>query len=77
MEEIKRTVIIMTLPEKYIVNETGAKVAVILPIEEYDAIVEQLEELEDLRAFDAAKASNEEAIPFDQAVQEIERSRRQ
>ncbi len=36
---------------------------------------EALEELESIRAFDAAKASNDEAIPFEQAVAEIERDR--
>lgn len=34
---------------------------------------EKLEELEDIRAYDEAKASNEEAIPPRQAIEEIER----
>jgi hypothetical protein len=34
-----------------------------------------LEELESIRAYDAAKASGDEAIPFEQALQEIETSR--
>jgi hypothetical protein len=33
------------------------------------------EELAALRAFDEAKAADDEAIPFDQAVAEIERRR--
>ena len=38
---------------------------------------EVLEELDSIRAFDEAKAEIEdEAIPFEQAVEEIERSRR-
>ena len=35
-----------------------------------------MEELESIRAYDAAKSSGDEAIPFDQAVREIERDRR-
>jgi hypothetical protein len=35
----------------------------------------QVEELEAIRAFDAAKASGDEAIPFEQAIEEIEKSR--
>jgi hypothetical protein len=35
-----------------------------------------LEELESIRAYDAAKASGDEVIPFEQAVTEIERERR-
>lgn len=30
-----------------------------------------LEELESIRAYDAAKASGDEAVPFEQALQEI------
>jgi len=66
----------MGLPAKtYIVDEKGERVGVLLDIEEYEAILEQLEDLESIRAFDAAKASNEDAIPFEQAIGEIERER--
>ena len=36
----------------------------------------QTEELESIGAYDLAKVSGEKAIPFEQAVQEIERGRR-
>jgi hypothetical protein len=38
--------------------------------------LEELEELELIRAYDAAMASGEEAIPFQEAIQEIEQSRK-
>ena len=38
--------------------------------------LEELEELESIRAYDAAKASGDGAIPFQQAMEEIERSRK-
>lgn len=38
-------------------------------------MLQELEELEAIRAYDAAKASGDEAIPLDQAVAEIERDR--
>ena len=34
--------------------------------------LEELEELESIYAYDEAKASNDEAIPFEQAISEIE-----
>jgi hypothetical protein len=34
------------------------------------------EELEEIRACDAAKASKDEAIPFEQAIREIEQASR-
>ncbi|MCF8225448.1 MAG: hypothetical protein K9J30_06185 [Bacteroidales bacterium] len=40
-------------------------------IRAFPAILEQLEEIDDIRAYDAAKAEKDEIIPFDQAVNEI------
>ena len=65
-----------TVNEGYVVDKDGARVGVILPIEEYRKLLEELEELESIRAYDAAKNSGDEAIPFDQAVREIERDGR-
>ena len=62
--------------ERYVVDEEGHRVGVILDLAEYRKIIEELEELESIRAYDAAKASGDEAIPFEQAVDEIERHRR-
>jgi PHD/YefM family antitoxin component YafN of YafNO toxin-antitoxin module len=41
---------------RYIVDENGRRVSVILPIEEYERLIEELEELEDTRIYDEAKA---------------------
>jgi PHD/YefM family antitoxin component YafN of YafNO toxin-antitoxin module len=60
------------LKERYVVDQTGNRVAVLIDIEEYQRILEALEELESINAYDQAKASNDEIISFDQAVDEIE-----
>lgn len=66
----------MTAPvERYIVDAQGNRVGVLLDIVEYERMLDELEELEALRAYDAATASGDEAIPFEQAVAEIERGR--
>ncbi len=62
--------------ERYVVDERGKKVAVLLDIEAYQRILDELEELESLRAYDAAKASQDESIPLDVALKEIEQNRR-
>ena len=56
------------MDERWLVDEKGNRVAVVLPIAEYDQILEDLEELEDIRAFDEAKASGEKPIPIEQAL---------
>lgn len=59
----------------YVVNEQGVRVGVLLDIEEYQRLLAELEELESIRAYDIAKASGDEAIPFEEAVAEIEQER--
>ena len=60
--------------EHFVVDEEGNRIEVVLPIEDYQKILEELEELESILAFDAAKASADEAIPLEQAFSEIEKS---
>jgi len=61
--------------QKYLVDEKGNRIGVFLDIEDYLKILDELEELESIRAYDTAKASGDEVIPFEQATEEIERER--
>lgn len=61
--------------ENYVVDDQGNPIGVVLDIADYRKLLEELEELESIRAYDAAKASGNEAIPFAQAVAEIEQNR--
>ena len=62
--------------EKYVVNGKGERIGVLLDMDEYRKITEEVEELESIRAYDAAKASGDEAVPFEQAIEEIEKAHR-
>ncbi len=64
----------VAIREQYLVDEKGERVSVLLSIEDYRRILEELEELEAIRAYDEAKAVHEEAIPFEQAIAEIEQT---
>lgn len=57
---------------RYVVDEQGEASAVLLDIQEYRRLLEDLEELDSIRAYDAAVESRDEAIPFEQAVRETE-----
>ncbi len=61
---------------QFVVNERGEKVAVMISIEEYEKILEELEYLEDIRAYDEAKASGETPIPLEQALAENRSNRK-
>jgi hypothetical protein len=62
---------------KYITDDTGKKLSVVLPIEEYKALLEELDELDDIRRYDAAKAADEPTLPLDEAFSLIEARRRE
>ena len=64
-----------TLKTRYIVDESGNRVSVLLDIEDYKKLLEEMDELEDIRAYDKAKASGDEVIPLEQAIVEIEQHR--
>jgi PHD/YefM family antitoxin component YafN of YafNO toxin-antitoxin module len=61
--------------ENYVIDDQGNPIGVVLDIADYRKLLEELEELESIRAYDAAKASGDEAIPLEQAIAEIEQSR--
>ena len=62
----------ITLKERFIVDENGQRVGVLLDIEDYRQLLDEVEELKAIRAYDAAKASGDEAVPLEQALAEIE-----
>jgi hypothetical protein len=66
----------MKEPTQFLTNEKGERVAVVIGIEEYEKLLEELEDLEDIRAYDEAIASGETPIPFEQAIAEIKRSQK-
>jgi hypothetical protein len=59
------------LHEQYLVDDKGHRKAVVLPIAEWEQLLDLLEEIEDIRAYDNAKKRPSEAIPFEAAVSEI------
>lgn len=55
----------------YVVDEEGNRKAVVVPISDWEKIVDALEELDDIRAYDDAKRDPTEPIHFEQAISEI------
>ena len=62
----------LTLDPQFVVDSEKRPKAVLLTLNEWEQILEALEELEDIHAYDSAKTDAQESIPFDQAVREIE-----
>lgn len=62
---------------QFVTDDHGKKLAVILPINEYNKMVDDLEELEDIKLYDAAKKGKQEFIDAEEAFKEIEKKRGQ
>lgn len=64
---------------RYVTDEKGERVGVILDMQEYQRVMGALEELADLRAADEALEAiargEEEILPLDEAVREMEEER--
>lgn len=59
---------------QFITDDSGQKLAVILPIKEYNKLMDELEDAEDVKLYDRAKALNEPSIPIDEAFKMIDTS---
>ncbi len=64
------------LSTTFITDEKGRKISAVLPIKKYQQLLEELEELEDIKAYDKAKAKNQKPIPLSDAIQQ-RRNRKQ
>ena len=65
----------MNTPQ-FITDNKGKKLSVVLPLKDYKKIIQELEELEDIRLYDEAMESKETSIPIDKAFKLIEAKRK-
>ena len=53
---------------QFLIDSNGKKTGVFLSIKDYKKLIEELEELEDIKAYDKAKKRNEKTIPLRDAI---------
>jgi hypothetical protein len=53
---------------QYITDENGKKISVILPVSEYDRIIQELEDIDDVKLYDEVKNLREPSTSFDEYV---------
>lgn len=62
----------ISLHPQFVIDENKQYRAVLLSMEEWEKVLKALEELDDCRAYDKAKTGSPDAVPFEQAVHEIQ-----
>ncbi|MEY4876846.1 MAG: hypothetical protein RL708_1995 [Bacteroidota bacterium] len=55
----------LTLTPQYITNRIGKKTSVILPLTQFEKLLAELEEAEDVKLYDEVKKANEERTSLD------------
>jgi hypothetical protein len=55
---------------QYITNENGEKVSVVIPIAEYEQMIEEWENVDDIKIYDEVKSLNETPMSFDEYINE-------
>jgi hypothetical protein len=58
---------------EYIFDENQNRKSILLPLSEWEQILEALEELDDIRAYDELQQHTTDRLPFEQAVREIQK----
>ncbi len=67
----------LTVHPQYIKDSNGNKSMVILPAQEFDKLMEELEDFDDIRLYDEAKKNDTgERIPMAEAFRMIEEKRK-
>ena len=64
-----------TVSPRFLLDEHQQPTDVVLTIDQWHEILEKLEELEDIRAYDTAKAGPQDSVPLTRAITEICKSR--
>ena len=65
----------LTMHPEYVVDEKARKKAVLVSFDEWQQLMEAIEELDDIRAYDQAKQEPEDLVPFEEAVRQIKAKR--
>lgn len=68
--------IMLAINPQYITDNTGKKISAVLPMSEFKTIMEELEELEDIKLYDASKNDKSPAISKSKAMAMIEAERK-
>ena len=64
------------IEKQFITDKKGKQISVIIPMKDYYFILEELEELEDIRLFDKAKKKKQSFVNAEDAFKAIENKRK-
>ena len=60
----------------FITDDKGKRISAIVPIKKYEQLLRDADDADDIKAFDRAMRKKQEFIPLEQALKELESSRK-
>ena len=66
----------LAIHPNYITDNQGRKISAVLPIKEFKTLLEDLEELEDIRLYDESKNDKKPALSKNEAMAMLEAERK-
>lgn len=60
---------------QFITDAKGTKISAIVPIKEYESILEQLDELHCIKAYDKVKSKKQHFVPATEFFEQVEKRR--
>lgn len=61
---------------QFITDKKGNKLSAVVPIREYEQILEQLDELACIKAYDRATSKKQQYVPLKEALRQVEKKRK-
>jgi hypothetical protein len=66
----------ISIHPQYITDQSGNKISAVLPIKEFKNILDELEDLEDIKLYDESKKDKKTAISMTKALELIAKERK-
>lgn len=66
----------MKMKTQYVTDDNGKKVAVIIPFTEYEKLMDDVDELDAIKAYDKARSRKLEFAPAEEVFKSIEHKRK-
>jgi hypothetical protein len=64
------------MPTQYLTDKAGKKVSVVIPVKDYERMLDELDELTCIKAYDKSKSGKQRFVSSEIAFKEIERKRK-
>jgi hypothetical protein len=66
----------LLMKAQFVTDRTGKRTSVLLPVKTFEKILEELDELEDIRLYDKAKRSGGKGVPMEKVFDRIDARRK-